>query len=359
MVQCEKCDILAITETWLQEGDPYTSADFRSDGFTLLREDRVGQKGGGLAVLCRSEFNPSRPSSQKHDSFESMVVSISSAPNSIRIAVIYRPPNSSCAKFIEEFTCFLENIALGGDSILITGDFNIHMDTPNETYAKKLADLCDAFGLIQHVKFPTHVKGHTVDLVISRECDRIQPDRIKRGDLISDHFSIFCHLSIRCPKQEKRQITYRNIKSMDMDSFREDIKRLPLWDDFTNMSLDELTDAYQTQLSGLFNTHAPIITRNTSVGKRDPWVNQDTLESKRIMRQYERRFRKHPNSDNYSDFCKHRNSFRSLLEGKKTEYLKTEMNKCEKTVNYCINSSTKLCIARKRIRFPNINLIKD
>ena len=328
MVQSTKCDILAITETWLSEHDPFTPADFCPDGYSLLRMDRKGQIGGGIALLCRKEYKPKNLSTHKHESFESMIISVSSAPNSLRIAVIYRPPSSSCAKFIDEFTAFLENCAIGGDSILIVGDFNIHVDKPKDTYPRKLLELCDAFGLLQHVTFPTHIRGHTVDLVLSRQGDKVQPSQTKGGDLISDHYTVLCNLSIRQVKPSRRQITYRNVKSLDIDKFKNDIKQLPLYGNFMDLNLEELTDAYHNQLSDLFNTHAPIITRTTSAGKRDPWINQEIFDAKRRMRQTERRFRKHPNRENYSEFCQTRDNFRSLLAHHKTEYLEGELGKC-------------------------------
>ena len=56
MVQSEKCDILSITETWLHD-DHYISSEFCPEGYDLLREDRVGQR-GGVAVLCRADYKP-------------------------------------------------------------------------------------------------------------------------------------------------------------------------------------------------------------------------------------------------------------------------------------------------------------
>ncbi|KAM4592398.1 uncharacterized protein PAE49_010282 [Odontesthes bonariensis] len=47
-------------------------------------------------------------------------------------------------------------------------DFNIHMDNNMDTNAKELCSLLDTFGLLQHVNGPTHTRGHTLDLVISK-----------------------------------------------------------------------------------------------------------------------------------------------------------------------------------------------
>ena len=245
----------------------------------------------------------------------------------MRIAVIYRPPGTSCSAFIDEFTSFLEDTALGGDSLVIAGDFNIHMDTPTQTYPKKFSELCAAFDHTQHVTFPTHIKGHTVDLVLSRQCDTVQPTKPRRGDLISDHYTVLCNLTSSKPETLKRNLAYRNLKSINIEQFRNDIKELPLYEHFNDMTLEELTKAYDTQLTSLFDRHAPIITRTTSVAKRDPWIDQDILNANVKKRRAERKFRKCQNDENYRNFRKEQNSFRTLLSETKAKYLECELNK--------------------------------
>ena len=49
--------------------------------------------------------------------------------------------------------------------LLIVRDFNIHVDSSNNE-SKDFLDILNANGLTQHV---THQKGHTLDLVITRE----------------------------------------------------------------------------------------------------------------------------------------------------------------------------------------------
>ena len=42
------------------------------------------------------------------------------------------------------------------------------MDISNDVDAINFLDLLDSVGLQQHIKKPTHVHGHTLDLVITR-----------------------------------------------------------------------------------------------------------------------------------------------------------------------------------------------
>ena len=43
-----------------------------------------------------------------------------------------------------------------------------HMDVPSDPDGRTFLDLLTSMGLKQHVSVPTHISGHTLDLVITR-----------------------------------------------------------------------------------------------------------------------------------------------------------------------------------------------
>ena len=63
---------------------------------------------------------------------------------------------------------YIEQFVEVREELLIVGDFNIHDDPPNNE-SQGFLDILNANGLTQHVTSPTHQKGHTLDLVITRE----------------------------------------------------------------------------------------------------------------------------------------------------------------------------------------------
>ena len=77
---------------------------------------------------------------------------------------IYRPPKY-CA---DDFTELLSIVCIDFDRLVIVGDFNIHGDNPQDRGAKELFCVLDSYGLTQHVTEPTHNKGHSLDLIISK-----------------------------------------------------------------------------------------------------------------------------------------------------------------------------------------------
>jgi len=66
--------------------------------------------------------------------------------------------------FLDEFTGLLEDSVVSPSEIIISGDFNIHVDEDDES-AHSFSAILEAFGFQQHVGFPTHNQGHTLDLL--------------------------------------------------------------------------------------------------------------------------------------------------------------------------------------------------
>ena len=321
LVQNDGLDILSITETWLRSDDHYEINEICPTGYNLLHADRNDRPGGGVGFLIRNNYKPKVIKTSAYSSFEHMAISVSSAPDSVRFLVIYRPPSLSVATFIEEFSALLEDIALGGSSLVISGDFNLRWDVSNDSYVRKFKELCSAFGLLQHVNETTHIKGHVLDLILSREVDDLSIVNVRIGDAVSDHFLVRCNLSIKRPQQTKRTINYRNLKTLDIANFCFDVSSLPLVQNHKHMNIEELVHGYNSQLREVLDKHAPVITRTTTSQRRDPWETEEVLEALRVKRRAERRFRKVKTADSYKDFRKAFDDFTQCLDNSKTNHL--------------------------------------
>ena len=88
------------------------------------------------------------------------------ATTRLRVVIVYRPPYSvkhpvSTSTFITEFSDYLESLVMSSEPLLILGNFNIHMDLPDDTDCRNMSDLLMSMGLKQHVLQPTHELGHT------------------------------------------------------------------------------------------------------------------------------------------------------------------------------------------------------
>ena len=81
-------------------------------------------------------------------------------------------PPSNCqatennSTFLDQFTDPLTLLSSGSKNIIILGSINMHIDNVKDQETQMLLDWLLAFKLIQHVKIPTHNRGHTLDVII-------------------------------------------------------------------------------------------------------------------------------------------------------------------------------------------------
>ena len=67
----------------------------------------------------------------------------------------------------------MEQLIILPGNLLIAGDFNYHVDNSTNPDTIKFNKILESFNLQQHVNGPTHKKGHTLDLIITRIGDRL------------------------------------------------------------------------------------------------------------------------------------------------------------------------------------------
>jgi hypothetical protein len=74
-------------------------------------------------------------------------------------------------------------------------------------------ELLESLNLQQHIHEPTHIKGHTLDLVISRQSDEPFLTNIRVCDIhFSDHFAITLDVALSKPAKPTKVIKYLKIE---------------------------------------------------------------------------------------------------------------------------------------------------
>ena len=169
-------DLLVTTETWLRDTEDdqqwLLGTELNWNGFQTLPVNRKIKKGGGIALTIKDNIKVKHEDSTEYNSFEHAIWNISNKNMpTFTVVAIYQPPSncqgSTDATFIDQFTDLLTTLQTKYNNIIILGDINMHMDDPNNQNACILQDSINAFDLTQHVKIPTHNKGHTLDVIIT------------------------------------------------------------------------------------------------------------------------------------------------------------------------------------------------
>ena len=297
-----KADLYAKPEIWLTEDDAAVRAELNLDGYNFLDYSRQGRCGGGTGLIFRDSLRVKNVDAGEKSSFEFSKWTVTTVSNCIRLFKIYRPPYSDKRKvpttvFFREFSDFLESVLLSKEQILFAGDFNIHVDNPRDSDAIKFADLLESVGLQQHVKGSTHKESHTLDHIITR-CSEIVLSAPPKVDwFISDHASVCCRLIPEKPPAVEKLVTYRKYRSIDMESFKNDLVTSSLCQPLLTTEtpvygVDQLAKDYNSTLHMLIDCHAPLKSKTVKARPSAPWYAAEIGAVKRLRRKAERRWGK-------------------------------------------------------------------
>ncbi|KAJ8247213.1 hypothetical protein COCON_G00234620, partial [Conger conger] len=287
LLKDRKFDFLCLTETWQQPNDFSQLNQTIPPGFVYICQPRPSGRGGGLAILYNEKWKVSSLTVPVHRSFESVALQIN-GPTPTILVTVYRPPKPS-REFLNEFSAFLTSLCSLSPNIILLGDFNIHMDNVNNTLTKDFTSCLDSSGLQQYIDFPTHSKGHILDLVC---CSGVTPLNCTASDLpISDHKFVSFNVSLKLPKTNMlRSISFRNINNIDLSALSSGIDNLPSKDNLSTP--DELVSFYNDELHSLLNAHAPLKTRSVSFTHSAPWFTPELRQFKTKGRRLERLYAK-------------------------------------------------------------------
>ena len=239
-------------------------------GYMLYDHARSGRPGGGTALLCRDSISVTRIAAGEKKSFEfSEWIILGRGSRKVRVIVVYRLQYSpshpvNIDVFFEEFSAYLESIILSSEPLLIAGDFNIHVDVVGDPDRVKFLDLLEAMGLLQHVTTPTHESGHTLDLIITWQCDALVKDPPVSDYHISDHWSVTCLLNLDKPIITRKTKTFRKIKNIDTAVLSNELAVSDLCSN-TPDDLNDLVHCYNTTLASALDRHVPLVTRSIPV----------------------------------------------------------------------------------------------
>lgn len=362
-IQDNDFDVVAITETFLQEADGIERKQLIPDGYSLHSMDwESGVKGGGVAILAKDGLCPKIIKTNKFSSFEVVTMSMCTNYGSLLLSCIYRPPDSSkyspaFSIFLSDFTTFLET-NLANKNHVITGDFNIHMNSSN-AHTVLFNQLLETFELTQHVSAATHTHGNILDLVLSCKSDSALILEVCVGELISDHFAIEGYLSLQKPSRPKKEIHYRKIKDIDLESFKNNILNSELIRRPVTQDVNLLVEQYENTLKSILDSHAPVVKRSVKVQNREQWYDNEIHNQKVKCRRAERSWRKSNSTDDFKIYKEIKNMFNKTLVGKKTAHFSKLIKANEYNQKELFRIVQKLTNSKKENPLPDYTCKKE
>ena len=205
---------------------------------------------------------------------------------SINLYIIYQLPSSSVIQFCNELSLILESdLDLATDKTLFIGDFNIHTDYHQDTDTINFLDTINGFNLQNLITFPTHVKQHHLDLILD-DPNNLLVHNVEPGMFLSDHCFIHCQLTSAKNPPITESVTYRKIKAIDLEAFKQDLE-LALSNQHRG-NIKEAVNFYNDKVKHILDTHAPEKTKVVKRSHNQLWFN-DTIKQEIILRRHKER----------------------------------------------------------------------
>ena len=339
-VSDHEADIVFLSETWMESDKNDITAAVKSSGYTLIhnrRREREKEVGGGVGIMVRSTMIHKHVNGKSFSSFEHTMVIVKLTNNTkLMLITLYRLQFISSQTFMKDFTEFLEMVSVMPENFVLSGDINFHLET-EDPYVVLLRDLFNTFNLVQHVDFPTHKKGHTLDLVLTRSDSPIITNLVSNNVNLSDHYMLIFDIEAEVLKHEDRTITYRNLKAIDNECFANDVKLK------MQAAVDETfggrVSRYNIVMKELVDTYAPLKTKNIKVVPNAPWFDTEYADLRKSRRKAEKKYKLSKSEADrkaFVDLCKQTTG---LAFRKKREYYANKISECNgtKALYSCVN----------------------
>ena len=244
-------DVIATVETFL---NPTVPENFgKISGYSKWhRRDRTHGTFGGIAVCFRKSLHVQPIEINIPDHFELMFFRLwTNTHDSILLCVCYRPQwqGSEPLIYLQDH---LDNILnqYSCSHIIIVGDLNQYL------VARTYEDLLVTHGLTNHVNFPTHISGSSLDPVITDLPDNDVRCLCMGTTGSSDHYAILSELSIRTTRDETVNRTTWLWDRANWQSLG-DALDIVVWDNILTGSVNDQASALTNLLVSLQSKYVP------------------------------------------------------------------------------------------------------
>ena len=308
--------VIGLSETWLHENSPDM---FNLPNYKLIRADRNGRRGGGVALYISQNLKFKVRTDVKLSHAESLFIEIdNSSSKNIVIGLIYRPPDSNIDLFHDELEYFLYKIGNENKHIFMLGDFNINFlpssDNSNSTNFMKLMY---SFGFLSVINKPTRINLNSstqIDNIFSN----VHNNKTIGGILcseVSDHLPLFltCECKLSYPKSNK-EYSYRKESKQNIELLKQDLF-LEEWEDVYNEVDSNIAyNHFNDKLKHYYDKNIPIgKVKNQRNKPKNPWITKGLLKSIQTRNRLYKSHLRNPTDHSLQTYKSYRNKLTKLI----------------------------------------------
>lgn len=293
-IYTENYDVIAITETWLQN---FTySNEILPTGYTIIRKDR-DSKGGGVLLACKDSMNIKQLHSPS--TLEAVTVEIDS---SFVLCLIYRPPNSDDQN--NSLLLSYLNSLVNTKNIIIIGDLNLpevdwNTYSGHSPFSEEFMDLAFNLNLTQLVTGPTHCAGNTLDIALTNfdGLQHVETCSSLPTNMSSDHYMLIFTLE-HCINDHVRCHTTRfDYNHADWHNMNQFLYQYDFTLALSSNNTEFIWSYIKTAINSAADLFIPKIQVNSNT-QQPQWFNPPIRHKIKCLRTMKRKYSNHPTDSN-------------------------------------------------------------
>ena len=296
----QKADIVATVETFLNETVPENFGQI--SGYSKwFRRDRAAGTFGGIAVCFRKDLHVQALDIDLPRHLELSFFRLWTNTNeAILICICYRPQwqGSQPIEFLHDN---LDNLLyqFSCKNVIILGDMNQHL------VARSFDDLLTVFGLNNHVDFPTHISGSSLDPVITDLPEHLINCRALGTVGSSDHQVIHTKINIETARDKAVTRTIWLWDKGDWQGFRNALNNIN-WSSILKGNVNKQAKALTNLILAFMEIYIPYKTYKVKPNDQ-PWFGYRCRVAAESKSKAWTRFKNNPtrhNKDLHTKACK-------------------------------------------------------
>ena len=281
-------EVILLCETWLNDSSPTITIP----GYNLELENRIGKKGGGVAILIKENLiyknRPDLKPTVENTRLETCFIELKGTKSNLILGSLYHPPNNPPKEFLKDYSKILENLSKEKLELILVMDHNldflkINQHRPTEEFLE-----CNIeSGMIPQITKPTRITQTSATLIdnviVSKKLSTHTESRIMIEN-ISDHLPSLVSISNFDHIQKERVKIYsRDTRKQNLTKLREALENIN-WDielDPHRNNLDTMTEKFQRLLGENIDHFTPYRERTINHKKirKEKWVTGALLIS--------------------------------------------------------------------------------
>ena len=332
-------DVLVLNETWLKPSI-HDNEILSPNAYKIFRRDRspkshpfdpnhpkkFRKNGGGVLIAVKTDLQVSSKLIKLNCLAEVLSIELK-FPNNTKICIstVYRVSKLKAQNYEALDLYFTTLIKTKKYSKLyIVGDFNFPDLTPtnwetgltDSLLEQSFITLFSNLDLTQCIKEPTHIKGNTLDLLLTNNTHSLSDILVKPEQSIcdSDHFLITFSINSITKRKKSAKRKIPNFKKANWDELNNELSDINWTSLLSSHNIETCWSIFKSKLNEICDKHIPKLTIKSDF--QPPWFDSEVFVKCREKEKWRTKFKRSKSLNHELKFKNARREYCKLVKNK-------------------------------------------